>query len=339
MTDARLTVAEARALATRLLTASGMPQGPATRSAELLVLADVWGIGSHGLLRLPYYLARLAAGGMNPVAELRVVRDLGAVIAYDGADGLGHWQVWSAAETAAARAAEHGIAMASVGRSSHCGSLGLYTIPGLAQGLVSLVFSTGPAVMAAPGTAVPLLSTSPIAAGVPTGPKPAIVDLATSAAARGKIAAHAKRGEPLPSGWAVDAEGVPTTDPVAALSGMLAPLGGGKGFALAFLVEALAGACVGPELATGVPDMFDPDSDGRAQRIGHLVVTLDPAAIGVDGDGPQRLDRLAKGIVAAGGRVPGSARPLPDQVDDDQPVTIAGPVLSELDTWSGRLGL
>lgn len=329
------TVVEARNLATNLLRRAGMPEEPANRSAELLVLADIWGIGSHGLLRLPYYLARLSAGGVNPTADLHVVRDTGAVVAYHGANGLGHWQAWHAAEVAAARAAEHGVAVVSVGSSSHCGCLGAYTLPGLSRGLVTLAFSTGPAVMPAPAGATPLLSTSPLAAGIPCRPRPAIVDLATSAVARGKIAAYARRNEPLPSGWAVDAHGEPTTDPHAALAGMLAPLGGGKGFALAFLVEALTAASVGPELAIDIPDMFDPSHDSMPQRISHLIITFDPNLVDVDGNGSARLDKLAAGLAEAGGRVPGASRQMPWEISDDTSVQIAHTVLDELMSWGG----
>ena len=111
---------------------------------------------------------------------------------------------------------------------------------------MSLVFSCGPAVLPPWGGTERLLSTSPIAAGFPTGPRPVIIDLALSTVARGKIAAYAQRGEPLPDGWALDADGNPTNDAQEALVGMLSPLGGAKGFALAYLVEALTGALIGP---------------------------------------------------------------------------------------------
>lgn len=331
-------VGPARTFAADLLAAAGVPADNARRTAELLVLADVWGIGSHGLMRLPYYLARLTAGGVNADATMKVVREAGAAVSFDGNDGLGHWQLWAAAEVAAERAAKHGIAVASVGSSSHSGCLGLYTAPALRAGLISVVFSTGPAVMAAPGTATPLLSTSPLAAGIPCRPNPAVIDLATSAVARGKIAAHARRGEPLEDGWAVDTNGVPTTNPMAALAGMLAPLGGGKGFALAFLVEAMTAGVVGPALAGDIPDMFNADHDAQPQRIAHVVIGLDPAVLAIDDGGQTRLDELADRVAVAGGRVPGSARPMPWEVADDRPVAVSTDVMDELATWATRLG-
>jgi (2R)-3-sulfolactate dehydrogenase (NADP+) len=340
-----LTVMAARALTRDLLAATGVPEAAAEQTAQALVLADVWGVGSHGLLRLPFYLRRLTEGGCNPAALLRPVTDTGPLVSYDGEDGLGHWQVWRAAEAAAARCAASGVAVAAVGRSSHCGALGVYTLPLLAAGYLALVFSNGPAVMPPWGGSAPVLSTSPIAAGVPCRPRPAIVDLATSAVARGKIADRAQRGEPLPEGWAFTAAGEPTTDAAAALRGMLAPLGGAKGYALAFLVEALTGGLVGPALSADVADMLAPEDAARPQRISHLVVALDPARLAVAAGEPgsagerARLDALAASVAAAGGRLPGSRRALPDELDEQAALAVGERVLAELATWAGRLNV
>lgn len=330
-----ITVHEAEDLAAQALCSIGVPSVQARTTAQLLVTADVWGIGSHGLLRLPHYLQRLVAGGQSATACLEVVRDTGPVVAYDGHDGLGHWQLWQAATVAADRAAGYGIAAASVGRSSHCGALGLYVAPAVRKGLLALVLSTGPAVMAPPGAASPQLSTSPLAAGVPDDHGGwAIIDLATSAVARGRIAAAARRGETLPTGWAVDANGQPTQDPAAALAGMLTPMGGTKGFALAYLVEALTGAAVGPALATQAADMLNPAHNDRPQRLGHLVITLDPATVDVDGHGPARQSLLGHNVTAAGGRIPGASRALPGDTPPDAVIDIAADLVEEIRSWS-----
>lgn len=319
-----LTVSEARALATELLHSTGLEHDACVRTADAIVLADAWGVGSHGLMRLPYYLERLRAGGYPVDADLEISVDTGPIVALDGGGGLGHWQLHRAAELGSTRCAEYGIAAVSVANSGHCGALGVYVLPALARAQIALVFSTGPAVMAPWGAATPLLSTSPLAAGIPCRPRPAIIDLASSAVARGRIAAHARRGEPLPEGWALDADGHPTTDASAALMGMLAPLGGAKGYAIALLVESLTGAMVGPRLAGDVTDMFAADDADRPQAIGHLIVTLDPGRLSADGaDAAQaRLDELAARIAAAGGRLPGAARRMPDELDPDEPLAI-----------------
>lgn len=341
-----ITYAEAVTLTARLLGDAGMAPADADRAGRALATADAWGIGSHGLMRLPHYLHRIAAGGIDPAATLRAVTPSraddratadtpGPVLAYDGGHGLGHPQLWAAAEECARRCAAHGIAAVSVGDSSHCGALGYYVLPALQRGLLALAFSDGPAAMAPWGGHRAVLSTSPLAAGVPGRPEPVIVDMASTTVARGKVAAHARTGEPLPAGWAVDAGGLPTTDPAAAMAGMLAPLGGAKGFALGLLVESLTAGLTGPALSAQVPDMFDRGCDARPQRISHLVITLDPARFDVDGRGADRLADLAGLIGAAGGRLPGAGRSPLREIPGDTPLAVPADLMSELLAWPG----
>ncbi|MCT2582021.1 Ldh family oxidoreductase [Actinophytocola gossypii] len=331
------TAGDLRGLAGRLLEAAGVPEGRAARTAGILVLADAWGIASHGLMRLPHYLERLAAGGCRADADLTPVSDAGAVLVHDGNAGLGHWQLWDAAELARDRCASTGIAAVAVRNSSHCGALGSYVYPALDAGLATVVFSNGPAAMPPWGGDRAVLSTSPLAAGLPSTPRPVVIDLATSAVARGKIAWHAQQDRPLPEGWAFDSAGAPTTDPHAALRGMLAPLGGGKGYALAMLVEGLTGGLVGPLLSADVPDMFDRADDAKPQGISHLVITLRPDAFG-DGAG-DRLAALTGHVDDAGGRIPGAARARPAEIHDDTAVDLAPATWDGLRAWTERLGV
>jgi len=334
-----LTVGQARSVASNLLQAVGLNWENAEITARAIVLADCWGVGSHGLLRLPYYLERSIAGGYPPTATMESVTDTGPLTVFDGGGGLGHWQLWNAATIASERCVRHGIAAAAVGNSGHCGALGVYTLPALQRGLVALVFSNGPAVMPPWGSATPLLSTSPLAAGIPCEPRAAIVDMATSAVARGKIASYAQRGESIPPGWGLDAAGEPTQDAESALMGMLAPLGGAKGYALAFLVECLSAGLVGPNLSADVSDMFAAEDAARPQRIAHLVITLDPSKFDVEGGAgaPRRLADLASRLQAAGSRLPGSRRKLPDEINDDEVLNLDPSLEEDLRSWASRL--
>ncbi len=330
-----ISVGQARQLVADLLEHTGLERSRSEVTARALVLAELWGVTSHGLMRMPSYLTRLEAGGFDAGAELSTVRDTGAVSVLDGHGGLGHWQAWAAAESAAERAGRLGIAAVAVSNSGHCGALGVYTLPALERGLVSLVFSHGPAVMPPAGGHRPLLSTSPIAVGIPCQPRPAIVDLATSSVARGTIAEYAGRGEVLPEGWAFSLDGEPTTDPQLGLAGMLAPMGGPKGFALAFAVEALTAGLVGPQLSGDVPDPFSVPLASEPQRIAHLIVTLDPALLSADGPdaASRRLDDLAARTAAAGGRVPGAKRRMPAEIDDAELLPVSAGTLSQLVGW------
>jgi (2R)-3-sulfolactate dehydrogenase (NADP+) len=324
----QLTVGRAIEKATELLIAAGMDSAKATVSAHAIVASDRWGIGSHGLMRLPFYLERLKAGGINPKAELKKVTDMPGLVIFDGDDGLGHWQIQQASQLAAERAKVQGIAAVGIGRSSHCGALGIYVWPMIDAGLVGIAFSTGPAVMPPTGGNKPLLSTSPVAAGIPTNP-PTVVDLATSAVARGKIQAKAQAGAELEPGWAFSADGSPTVDAKEALAGMLAPLGGAKGYALAVLVESLTGVLIGPTLAKNIPDMFASSQDANPQQIAHFVIAIDAAKLSVDGD-QGRLGEFATEVKNAGGRLPGSNRVNPGKLNLDDEITITDSVAAQL---------
>ena len=324
----QLTVGTAIAKATELLIAAGMDSAKAVTSAHAIVASDRWGIGSHGLMRLPFYLDRLKAGGINSKAELKKVTDMPGLVIFDGEDGLGHWQIQHAAQLAAERAKVNGIAAVGVGRSSHCGALGIYVWPMIDAGLVGIAFSTGPAVMPPTGGNKPLLSTSPLAAGIPTNP-PTVVDLATSAVARGKIQAKAQAGAELEPGWAFTKDGAPTLDAKEALAGMLAPLGGAKGYALAVLVESLTGVLIGPTLSKNIPDMFNHEHDSAPQEIAHFVIAIDASKLSVDGEN-NRLGDFAQEVKSAGGRLPGSNRMNPGKLNPDDEITITDSVAAQL---------
>ena len=255
-------IAKALSHATSMLMKVGVPESNAAKTARAIVTSDVWGNPSHGLMRLPFYLQRITMGGVNPEAELKVISERGAITSLDGENGLGHWQLWDAAVLGVAKAKECGISLVSVKNSSHCGALGVYLYPALDAGQISMIFTNGPAVMPAVGGNAPLLSTSPIAAGIPSR-TPMIIDLSTSAVARGKIAAAAKSGGSIPEGWAVNSQGETITEAKEALMGMLAPLGGAKGFALGLMVESLSAGLSGGALSRNVPDMFNPDDDTK----------------------------------------------------------------------------
>jgi (2R)-3-sulfolactate dehydrogenase (NADP+) len=164
-----------------------------------------------------------------------------------------------------------------------------------------------------------------------------IIDLSTSAVARGKIAAAAKSGGAIPEGWAVNSKGEAITDAKEALMGMLAPLGGAKGFALGLMVESLSAGLSGGALSREVPDMFNPDDDTKPQAISHTVITIDPIDLG-DSASYDDFNKLASSITETGGRIPGSKRAHPNHLGDGE-ITIADAVINDLNTWSAKLGI
>ena len=334
-----MTVLASRAIeiAATLLEKSGLTTENAQTSARAIVVSDVWGIPSHGLMRLSFYLDRIAHGGINPKARMIELASGPGFARYEGEAGLGHWQLNKLALVSAELAQNTGIAIATVKNSSHCGALGVYVFPALDKNLVSIIFSNGPAAMPAIGGKYPILSTSPLAAGIPSNPVPTVVDLATSAVARGKIATAAQKGESIPEGWAFDEFGEPTTDPKVALKGMLAPLGGSKGFTISLLIENLAAGLAGGSPSSEVPDMFNSAQDALGQQISHTIITINPAAI----SGPeayQAMDQIAANVTASGGRIPGAQRVNPRALPEKE-IKLPDGVRKELHRAASSLGL
>jgi (2R)-3-sulfolactate dehydrogenase (NADP+) len=175
-------------------------------------------------------------------------------------------------------------------------------------GLVALAFANTPKAIAPWGGRRQLYGTNPIAFAAPvSGRPPIVIDLALSQVARGTLLRAAQRGEPVPEGWATDAEGRPTSDAKEALRGSLQPIGGAKGAALALMVEILAAALTGATLSASASSFFD--TAGGPPAVGQLLLALDPAAFGGDEAFAARLDALLEAIEGDGeARVPGSLR-------------------------------
>lgn len=318
---------------------AGVEPEVAKTAAEVLVGAQAWGVGSHGLIRVSQYLRRLTAGGTRGASEMTFSQDLGALVVFDGHAGLGVFHLQKAAQVGLERAKTYGVSLVAVANSSHCGPLAYFTWPALRARYAVLLLTNGPAVAPPPNGDVALVSTSPICIGVPTNAQPILVDMSTTAVARGKIAEFATRGEALPVGWALDSSGTPTIDAQAALSGMLASLGGTKGAALALGFEALTGGLIGPNLSKDVPDIFDARQDGKPQGISHLIVTINASALGQGGDGFARLAGLATAVEGAGARLPGSTKIDPHLIDDEFELDLAPAVRHQLDGWADQLDI
>jgi len=296
----RIAYAQLREALREHFAALGLSREHADAMAEVLLEAEMEGNAGHGLSRLPQYTQQLRAGGLNarPAMRLERTRPAVAVLHADGAPGpVAGLQ---AVRELLTLAREQGSAALAVRDAGHVGVLSAY-VGRLAQGgLVALAFANTPPALH-PG---PVLGTNPIALGAPAEPEPVVVDTSVSVVARGKIMAAAKRGEPIPEGWAVDQQGHPTTEAKAALEGALLPIGGGKGYALAVLVEVLAGTLAGAVLSPELPLPWAPPE--QAAKPGLLLLAFDPAAFG-PGYG-ERIARMVEALEAAGGRIPGARR-------------------------------
>jgi ureidoglycolate dehydrogenase (NAD+) len=269
----------ARRWATDLLQAAGLRKEAGWVVAEALVDADLKGIHSHGLIRLPVYARRIRARLVNPDPHPRVAIQHGALAKVDGDQGPGQVASAFATELTVRLACEHGVAVTLVRRSTHFGAAGFYAERVALQGLVGIVASNAEPDVVPYGGAEPRLGTNPLAFAAPAPSGPIVLDMATSQAAMGKILARRATGEPLPDGWAVDSQGRPTNDPAAARAAV--PLGGPKGYGLALMIEVLAGVASGAGVTGGIGRMYDDWT--RSQNVGHFFLALDPGrAIGTE---------------------------------------------------------
>jgi LDH2 family malate/lactate/ureidoglycolate dehydrogenase len=266
--------AAARGFAQALLAAHGVPAHDAQHAAACLLLADLRGVETHGLLRLPGYLDRIRRGLVDPKPELAPVRVTPVAASLDGRNGLGFVVGARAMAEAVAMARASGIGIVSVRRSTHFGMAALYVLQALEAGMASLVFTNASRAMPPWGGREALLGTSPLAAGVPGGRLAFVLDMSPAIAARGKIRIAEKRGGKIPLGWALDGAGRPTTDPTAALAGVVLPIGGPKGSGLAMLMDIFCGVLSGAAYAGDVGDQYK--AFDRPQDVGHFFLAMRP---------------------------------------------------------------
>src|SRR6202158_2636430 len=256
----------------RLLVAHGLSEADAAIVTGCLVRADLRGIDTPGLQFLPQYLDRGRRGLVNPKPNLVVERITPAVGALDGENGFGFVVATKAMAAAMDSAREFGVGVVSARRSTHFGMAACYTLQALEAGFISFVFTNASRAMPACGGREAFLGTSPFAAAAPSGQElPFDLDMSPAVAARGKIRRAARRGETIPLGYALDAQGRPTTDPNAALEGgVMQPIGGPKGSGLSMLMDVLCGVITGAGCAGDVGNQFL-DFE-RPQDVGHFLL-------------------------------------------------------------------
>ena len=305
---ARLSMAAAEALARDALAAAGAGPGMAAAAARALVAAEAQGQAGHGLSRVPQYAAFLRNGRAAGDAAPRVVAERGGAALVDAGHGLAFPALDLAVREAVARAKSHGVALVGLTNSQHSGAMGLPVEALAREGLVALAFTNSPSAMPVPGGRRPLMGTNPIAAAFPRrDAAPLVVDLALSEVARGKIMVAAKAGKRIPEGWAIDADGRPTTDPNAALSGAMLAMGGTKGALLALVVELLCVALTGAAFGFEADSFFQ--DEGNRPRLGQALLAIDPGALAGQSAYLERVETLISAMLADDGvRLPGSRR-------------------------------
>jgi len=285
---------------------ASLPQARATALA--LVMAQASGVPSHGLSRVAMYVAHLRAGRVLGMATPRVSNERQAALLIDADNGFAFPACYMAIELAIDRARQNGIAMAAVTNSHHFGMAAYHLDPVAEAGMVGIACGNSPAAMPAAGGKKAIFGTNPIAAVFPRKNHPPLsVDLSLSEVARGKLMVAAEKGESIPLGWALDAEGHPTTDPQKGLAGSMLPMGGTKGAMLALVVELLVTTLTGAHFGAEADSFFV--NEGNQPKLGQAFIVIDPNALGGSAVYSERIEALLSAMLADEGvRLPGQRR-------------------------------
>jgi L-2-hydroxycarboxylate dehydrogenase (NAD+) len=253
----------------------GMTDGNARYCAECLVLTNLWGIDSHGVLRLPIYVQRLVAEVIAANPQITVAGGSAAFQIVDGGNGMGFLVGRDSMHLAVTLAREYGIGAVTVRNSNHFGAAALYAKLAIDAGLIGIAMTNVTPNLVVPGGSKPITGNNPIAVGVPTAePFPFMLDISMSSVAGGKLLLASKKREKIPLDWATDREGRFTDDPDVGFKGFLLPLGGHKGYGLSLAVDILCGVISGGAFQFGIHSMYL--QPGEPSHTGHMMIAIDP---------------------------------------------------------------
>ncbi len=316
-------------MAVAVLTASKTSPENAGFVAEALVKADADGMASHGIARLPAYADQALSGKVDGFAEPEITETGAAALRVDGKCGFAYPAIALGLDRAAEIAGNTGVVAVAVGNSHHAGVAGHHVERLAEKGLAAMMFLNSPAAIAPWGGNRALYGINAVAFACPrlNGPS-LVIDSSLSKVARGKVKLAADRGEPIPEGWATDADGKPTTDAAQAMKGFFLPIGDAKGTALLMMIEIMSAAMTGSNFSYEASSFYD--AEGPPPRTGQLFLVFKPESLG--GDGFQgRIGELASAVTEQpGARLPGARRLDSRKQAEKKGVDVADDLLEEL---------
>ena len=337
----RVSAAHLAAWARDCLEKVGVPPPEAKLVADSLVQTSVWGIDSHGVLRLTHYLRRMTIGSVKAASTPVVMRSGPVTAQVHGEDGLGIVHAALAMETAIEMAKENGVGVVGVGHSSHCGAMGLYTRMAAGEHLIGIAMTHSSSVVVPHGGKEKYFGTNPISFAFPRASgEPVCLDMATSQVAWNKVLNARIEGHDLDPGIAVDKDGAPTTDPHRAQAAI--PLGGPvygyKGYGLAFAVDLLCGVMNGMTFGRHINSMYEDLRNPR--KIGHLLVALDPNRFAGGASLEAQVDAVVADLRTQGDILyPGEPeeRAMAERLANGIPIDAEA--LKDMQEWSSKLGV
>jgi ureidoglycolate dehydrogenase (NAD+) len=275
MSNIRVDYEELFEVGTKALELVGVPQADARTAVEMLLYADLRGVGTHGIQRLLMYVPRLRTKLINPRPDIAVDALSPVMRLVDGDDGLGPVVAARGMQEAIAVAKESGMAFVGCKNSNHFGAAAPYAQMACDERMIALVTTNAVPTMAPWGGLKEMVGNNPFAFGCPSeGDVPFILDIALSVSSRGRIREMANGNERIPEGWALDSNGTPTTDPMEALKGFVLPIGGHKGYGIALAIDVISGVLTGAGFSDGVKSILQQSEE--PQHIGHSMFVIDP---------------------------------------------------------------
>ncbi len=263
---------------TEMFAKTGMNQDNAQYCAECMVQTNLWGIDSHGVLRIPIYLRRLRNNVIKGNPNVTTIKGANAFEVMDGDDGMGYVVGRAAMNRAIELARQHSVGVVGVIRSNHFGATALFAKMAAEQGMIGIVMTNVIPNLVVPGGSKPITGNNPIAIAAPTAESfPFMLDISTSSVAGGKLLLASKKKEKIPLDWATDKDGRPTDDPDKGFAGFLLPLGGHKGFGLSLVVDILCGVMTGGAFQYHIKSMYKHQDDPSVT--GHCMIVINPSVI------------------------------------------------------------
>lgn len=287
-----------RAFCCQAYVKAGVPVAEAEIVADLLARADLRGVETHGVTRLPIYIKRLQKGYVRTECQLTAIKDKGPTAFLEAHGSMGHVVAYRAMERAIAKAEEHGVAWVSVKDSGHFGVAGLFPLMAVKRDFIGYIVSNSAPMMFPSGGRERIIGNNPLAYAIPADKCPPVVlDFSLGVVSSGKLILARKKGEKIPLGWAVDKEGMPTDDPYAGYEGggSLLPVGGHKGYGMVLLHEMLTAVLTGGKRTKEIKSLYEEDETG-IQGTCHSFMVIDPDCfIGRD-TFKRDMDRYIKSI-------------------------------------------
>ncbi len=313
----------------------GLEAADARLIAETLVAANLRGVDSHGVVRLPHYATRLRNGTVKPRPNITVRRTAPSAAVVEGDAGMGQLVAVRAMREAISLARETGVGAVTARNSSHCGACAYFVELAVREGMIGVALTHTDSIMVPPGMKRIFLGSNPIAFGAPGAREPLIIDMSTTHVAWGKVLVARQDGKPIPPDWGVDEQGKPTTDPQRVVG--LTPTGGHKGYALAVMIEILCAQLAGVPFGRHVTKMYG--ELNKPRNLGHFMLALDVGRFSDRNMFLSQIQAFLEEIRSEGALAPGDPERLIAERRRREGIPLGDNTVAELNSLAAELGV